>query len=1211
MIIERIDLKAYGQFTDVALDLSADSHAFHIVYGPNESGKSTSLRAITSLLYGMPHKRVDDYLHPHTAIRVGGRLRGREGPRLECVRRRGRSKTLRDANDRDVIDESRLQEMLGGVDEATFRSQFGLSHEELVQGGAAIVDGDGDLGAILFAAGSGLGRLRELQRELTDRMEAFFKPTGTNPILNQAFKQFDEEKKRLIDLQVPPSEFQRLQAEIAQRQKKLKQLRESQREIASRLARLAAYRKALPLAPQWKTHVSAVAKLQDVPRLDEDFTERRRNLESQGEQLANDVKRLRTKLTQDTEELQCLPSDPTVTTYATEIELLLQRLGACQEARDQRLNWERQLHDLDTIMIDALRELEIEIPVNDPASRISAIEQSVRRLEMTEATRTTIHSLARTFESLIGKQEQARQNVEALQNKLREVHEELHQLGTPADPQILRRTIEMVGAPETRLHTLNKQVEKVENLRQTGEKLLKRLPGFQGTWLQAAKLVLPTQVSVDAAAEQLQRADQAKQLANENLDHLFANRDEILQRMRREQSATKLPTREELQQARNQRDQTLDDLATALSEGRPSIRDINRLRNEVLAADSIIDDICDHAEAVHRRAADQAELHRVEEQINQQQAEVGAVLEQSTEAHEAWQQLWVNIDVQADTPLRMQRWMADHEKLVDSVDAWQSETAQLRRLQKETQDACHRLRKAIAKTSVPSTIIDSAARGIETESSGELFAQESFQDDLVQLYDEATALQSELAGARSRYQQLSQQRDRWKQELVDADVACKSASAQLEQWDQDWQSVTVVFSETTDRRPEVVVSLLSKIDALCNHQRDRNRLTRDIQKNIEDEKDYATRVARLVRLLIPDEGDCEPAELDVAKTVQELFFRLNEEKTNATTRLRLQGQIRETNQELETAQRAKDQSTALLKKLCQEAGCQSVEQLRELERRSNDRRHHEAECEKAASQLRIFAAGEDLETFVATTLQQDGGHLEVEISTLESELQQCEEQLGNLQRELGGLENDLQRIDGSDQASQLRQSLQHRVGEIDRQARQYAQTKVASLILQAAIEDYRRENQGPVLGYAQDFFRVLTCGKYQGLMADHDEKGRPILIGLCTQETVLADRAASGQVGVPATEMSTGTADALYLSLRLASLRHHLTQGPTLPLVVDDCLIQLDDARAAAALQIFSDLSTQTQVILFTHHQHIVDLAQAHLSEGEFHLHRLAAGTAI
>jgi uncharacterized protein YhaN len=56
---------------------------------------------------------------------------------------------------------------------------------------------------------------------------------------------------------------------------------------------------------------------------------------------------------------------------------------------------------------------------------------------------------------------------------------------------------------------------------------------------------------------------------------------------------------------------------------------------------------------------------------------------------------------------------------------------------------------------------------------------------------------------------------------------------------------------------------------------------------------------------------------------------------------------------------------------------------------------------------------------------------------------------------------------------------------------------------------------------------------------------------------------------------------------------------------VDDCLVQFDDDRAAAALQILSEMSTRTQVILFTHHQHLLELAAENLPPGGFHSHRL------
>ena len=49
--------------------------------------------------------------------------------------------------------------------------------------------------------------------------------------------------------------------------------------------------------------------------------------------------------------------------------------------------------------------------------------------------------------------------------------------------------------------------------------------------------------------------------------------------------------------------------------------------------------------------------------------------------------------------------------------------------------------------------------------------------------------------------------------------------------------------------------------------------------------------------------------------------------------------------------------------------------------------------------------------------------------------------------------------------------------------------------------------------------------------------------------------------------MSDGTADQLYLALRLASLETYLDDHEPIPLVVDDILVNFDDARALAALR--------------------------------------------
>jgi len=75
--------------------------------------------------------------------------------------------------------------------------------------------------------------------------------------------------------------------------------------------------------------------------------------------------------------------------------------------------------------------------------------------------------------------------------------------------------------------------------------------------------------------------------------------------------------------------------------------------------------------------------------------------------------------------------------------------------------------------------------------------------------------------------------------------------------------------------------------------------------------------------------------------------------------------------------------------------------------------------------------------------------------------------------------------------------------------------------------------------------------------------------------------------------MSQGTRDQLFLSLRLAAIEQHIEGRGPFPVIVDDLLVQFDDDRAVATLEVLSELSATTQVLFFTHHKHLVELAEA------------------
>ena len=209
MRIDRLELRAFGPFTDHILDLSKGNQGLHVIYGPNEAGKSSALRAITQMFYGIPARSTDDFVHQKTQMRIGAMLRNGKDC-LNFVRRKGTKSTLRDEQDDKIIDETDLLTFLGGLDEDTFGTVFGLHHDQLVEGGRMILDGKGNIGQALFAASAGLSGLRTAIASLQEETGELFKPSASKPRINAAISEFKNKKKELKDLQLRPEEWVRI-----------------------------------------------------------------------------------------------------------------------------------------------------------------------------------------------------------------------------------------------------------------------------------------------------------------------------------------------------------------------------------------------------------------------------------------------------------------------------------------------------------------------------------------------------------------------------------------------------------------------------------------------------------------------------------------------------------------------------------------------------------------------------------------------------------------------------------------------------------------------------------------------------------------------------------------------------------------------------------------------------------------------------------------
>lgn len=249
--------------------------------------------------------------------------------------------------------------------------------------------------------------------------------------------------------------------------------------------------------------------------------------------------------------------------------------------------------------------------------------------------------------------------------------------------------------------------------------------------------------------------------------------------------------------------------------------------------------------------------------------------------------------------------------------------------------------------------------------------------------------------------------------------------------------------------------------------------------------------------------------------------------------------------------------------------------------------------------MATLASGESIETFIADAEAATTEDMHTELNQLSNDIDELERIKTEVAEAIGAHHTELKRMDGNSRAAEAQAEVEHLLAVIRGDVDQYVRLRLAAAVLKRSIERFRESSQGPVVDRAGEMFADMTLGAFSGLRADYDDKGKAALVGV---------RASNGQsVGVDG--MSDGTCDQVYLALRLALLESYLSGHEPIPFIVDDILIQFDDDRAVASLKALSELSKKTQVVFFTHHEHLVELARKHVDANVQITHRLKAQT--
>lgn len=137
--------------------------------------------------------------------------------------------------------------------------------------------------------------------------------------------------------------------------------------------------------------------------------------------------------------------------------------------------------------------------------------------------------------------------------------------------------------------------------------------------------------------------------------------------------------------------------------------------------------------------------------------------------------------------------------------------------------------------------------------------------------------------------------------------------------------------------------------------------------------------------------------------------------------------------------------------------------------------------------------------------------------------------------------------------------------------RQYAAIALAIETLGRADAELQSCFSPQLAQKAADYMDYLTDGRYDELVLARDLSAKA--------------RSADDPTPRDTAYLSAGTADLLYLSVRLALCELTCPADDPCPLVLDDTLVNFDDARAKRAMALFHEIAQHRQVILFTCHE--------------------------
>jgi uncharacterized protein YhaN len=1208
MKILQLHLVAFGLFTDKTLDFSADKLGLHIFYGANEAGKSSLRRALTHLFFGIPERTQDAYFHANDQLRIGARLQGSNGEELICYRRKGRKNTLLDIHNKPLTEE-RLQTFLGGMKEAQFIALCCFNHELLRQGGEDLLNGGGDVGESLFEAGTGSLKVHDVLAELDKEKDELFKARGSKPLLNKTIRDYKDACKRVQDSSLSPNQWSDQAKKLDEAQQQHVQLTHQLQTLRASQHRLERIRRTRPLLQRHQELKTELANLAQVILLPDDAAAKHfevklalRTANAQEEQTRQDIAQLQNQI-------NAIKIPEALLAQKATIDDLRGRLGSHQKAARDLPGVRTEMRTVEGEARALLRRIYPNLDLPDVETQLAVTNQQREHLK----------KLADKAPALHEKQRSIAKRLEDLTQQLAQYRSALEALPISPDLTVLRAALARACKHGNLEEIQAKDEHDVRWLMQRAEIGLKQL-GWTGNLESLEQAALPRMERIDSFDRRFNEFEIDRQRIKERLLEARQRNERSTQKINALSWAGEIPTEDVLAKARQARQkywqqlkksktkgkakgskdesnlslfgavneatpslfskqgsaQTLsfdeDEAEQPTSTGRMKINDLYQAFEEaMLYVDELSDRLRREASRVAEYSMLLAEQQSAQLEQEQQTRKWHNVETLITNLQTEWEDSWKSTSLKPWTPAEMRGWLNESLGLRQQASVLRDRHQQLQERQQLIAALCQELMQALTS--------------LKTFVKGEILTR------LSDLIEQGDACMNEVTNLQRQRENLQLEINNLAREQQRGEAAQLQANEVLKRWQTDWAQAITPLHLPPDTPPEMARNVLNDLDHVLNKIDKANGLRRRVELMQRDAEVFRRDVAGLVQWIAPELVN-EAAE----QVVPELSNRLSQTEKDLTRSEQLQHRSHAEQQRLANASQQVQTSQAHLQALLEQAHCYDLAALETAEQASSHKKDQQRELVEVEQQLLEQGEGMSLADLANAAAAVDIDQLPGQLQSCQEQVQQLEQERSGIDQSIGELRTLLKQMDGNANAAQAADEAQLALAEMQHLSERYMQIHLAASVLRKSIERYREQHQGPVVKRTGELFQRLTLNSFCGLKTDYQgSSDQPILMGLRTPDST----------GIPTTGMSDGTRDQLYLALRLASLERYIEQSSPIPLILDDILINFDDDRSKATLEILGELGQKTQILFLTHHPRLVELAQAAVPNENLIMHHL------